>query len=122
MNIRTDTIGIAVKISGIVQGVGFRPFIHRQVTDFSLRGWVRNTFDGVELNLEGNADAVHAFASLLQHADASFWPPAARIDSVEIEEYSVADADPMDEAKSAVEVNFGFRILDSERTCTRRII
>ena len=105
MNIRTDTIGIAVKISGIVQGVGFRPFIHRQVTDFSLRGWVRNTFDGVELNLEGNADAVHAFASLLQHADTDFWPPAARIDSVEIEENSVAEESSVDEANLAVEEN-----------------
>ena len=38
---------------GIVQGVGFRPFIHRLVTEYGLNGWIRNESYGVELELEG---------------------------------------------------------------------
>ena len=39
---------------GIVQGVGFRPFIHRLVTEYGLNGWIRNESYGVELELEGS--------------------------------------------------------------------
>ncbi|MBQ4233676.1 MAG: acylphosphatase, partial [Firmicutes bacterium] len=38
-----------IKVRGIVQGVGFRPFIHRQVSGYGLKGWVRNTSDGAEI-------------------------------------------------------------------------
>ncbi len=55
-----------IKISGIVQGVGFRPFIHRQVTKFALCGWIRNTSEGVELELEGSCAAIEAFLADLR--------------------------------------------------------
>ena len=54
-----------IKIHGIVQGVGFRPFIHRLVTEFSLRGYIVNTSSGVELELEGEGGALRRFVEAL---------------------------------------------------------
>ena len=42
-----------MKIKGIVQGVGFRPFIHRLVREHGLKGTIRNTSSGVTMELEG---------------------------------------------------------------------
>ena len=44
---------LSLKIRGIVQGVGFRPFVHKLVRDHGLRGYIRNCSSGVELELEG---------------------------------------------------------------------
>ena len=45
-----------IKIHGIVQGVGFRPFIHRLVREFGLKGTIKNTSSGVELELDGEKE------------------------------------------------------------------
>ena len=42
---------VRITVSGIVQGVGFRPFLHRLALAHNLTGWVRNTSSGVELEL-----------------------------------------------------------------------
>ena len=52
-------------IEGIVQGVGFRPFVHRLANRLSLSGWARNTSAGLELELEGSADALTDFQDTL---------------------------------------------------------
>ena len=62
-------------IRGIVQGVGFRPFLHRLTDRFHLAGWARNTGSGVELELEGRSDDLDAFL----HALKSEPPPLALI-------------------------------------------
>jgi hydrogenase maturation protein HypF len=68
-------------VSGIVQGVGFRPFVHRLANRHGLDGWVRNTSGDVEIALEGESGAIDAFIVELQaHA-----PPLARIDQVSVE-------------------------------------
>ena len=54
-----------IKIHGIVQGVGFRPFIHRLVADCALRGYIKNTSSGVELELEGERAALERFVGRL---------------------------------------------------------
>jgi hydrogenase maturation protein HypF len=54
-------IGANIRISGIVQGVGFRPFIHKQITDHSLCGFIRNTSKGVEIEIEGEPERVRLF-------------------------------------------------------------
>ena len=56
---------VHIKIHGIVQGVGFRPFVHRLVRTHGLTGSIRNTSSGVELELEGERAALEAFASEL---------------------------------------------------------
>ena len=49
------------QIRGIVQGVGFRPFVYRLATAFGLSGWVGNTSGGVILEAEGQETALDAF-------------------------------------------------------------
>ena len=51
---------LRLQVNGIVQGVGFRPFLHRLARRFALAGWVRNTAAGVEGELEGQAAALRA--------------------------------------------------------------
>ena len=50
-----------LKINGIVQGVGFRPFIHKLVGEYHLCGYIKNTTHGVELELEGESDKLRRF-------------------------------------------------------------
>lgn len=71
---------VRITVSGIVQGVGFRPFLHRLALAHNLTGWVRNTSSGVELELEGTQQALDAFASGLK-SDA---PPLAVVEAVEL--------------------------------------
>ena len=66
-------------VRGIVQGVGFRPFVHRLATDLALDGEVRNDAAGVTIELEGPQDALDRFAARL----AAEAPRLARIDAVE---------------------------------------
>lgn len=59
--------GRRIEVAGIVQGVGFRPFVHRLVKELGLRGWVRNTNFGAELELVGQEESIEAFLSKLQN-------------------------------------------------------
>ena len=52
---------VRIKIHGIVQGVGFRPFIHRLVRSVALSGYIANTSSGVELELEGEHEQLERF-------------------------------------------------------------
>jgi hydrogenase maturation protein HypF len=70
-----------VHVSGLVQGVGFRPFVWREATALGLAGWVGNDASGVVLEAEGGADAVAALLEALTRP-----PPLARVDGVRSEE------------------------------------
>ncbi|MEN4013354.1 MAG: carbamoyltransferase HypF [Bellilinea sp.] len=72
---------IRVHIRGVVQGVGFRPYVFNLADRFGLTGWVRNTSGGVEIHLEGAQPALDAFLDSLQTQA----PPLARIDHLEID-------------------------------------
>ena len=52
---------VRIEIRGIVQGVGFRPFIHRLVSEYRLIGTIKNTSSGVELELEGQREELERF-------------------------------------------------------------
>lgn len=54
-----------LKIRGIVQGVGFRPFVHKLVRRCGLSGYIKNTSSGVELELEGERPALERFVVML---------------------------------------------------------
>ena len=58
---------LRIDIHGIVQGVGFRPFMHRQVREHGLHGTIRNSSSGVILELEGERGALEAFLEELPH-------------------------------------------------------
>jgi hydrogenase maturation protein HypF len=75
-----------IRVRGIVQGVGFRPFVHRLALSNGLHGWVLNQADGVEIHVEGSGLALEAFTrALTEHA-----PPAAEISGLEICETGIA--------------------------------
>lgn len=57
----TKLAAYSVRVTGIVQGVGFRPFVYRLATSCGLSGWVANGEHGVEIVLEGNEAAIQAF-------------------------------------------------------------
>ena len=52
---------IKVRVKGIVQGVGFRPFIYLLAREHSLNGWVLNDEAGVEIHLEGDSSKLEKF-------------------------------------------------------------
>ena len=69
-----------IEVSGIVQGVGFRPYVYRLATGRHLRGTIRNTSAGVTIEIQGPAETVQDFVEHLP-ADA---PTLARITSVTV--------------------------------------
>ena len=73
---------LRVGVAGIVQGVGFRPFVHRIAHELQLAGCVRNTFDGAELEIEGPRATLEALLAALRDR----CPPMARIDRLQVEE------------------------------------
>jgi hydrogenase maturation protein HypF len=71
-----------IDVSGIVQGVGFRPFVYRLATGLNLSGTIRNTPAGVAIEVEGKSEGVDAFLERLPREA----PRLARITGVEIRE------------------------------------
>jgi hydrogenase maturation protein HypF len=71
--------GLRVWVKGIVQGVGFRPFIYSLAARYALTGWVRNTSGGVEIEINGPPTTLAEFVTSIQ----SERPPLARIDKIE---------------------------------------
>ncbi|MEP7175457.1 MAG: carbamoyltransferase HypF [Gemmatimonadales bacterium] len=78
---------IRARVEGVVQGVGFRPYVYRLAGDLGLGGFVRNDAAGVVLEVEGEAPAVDKFLARLR-ADA---PPLACVERVLPEEIATAD-------------------------------
>lgn len=90
-------------IEGIVQGVGFRPFLHRLADRFHISGWIRNTSSGLEGMLEGTPQSLKDFLSELKTSP----PPMASVESVRTE-------DVPEDVKYPAPASFsGFTILES---------
>ena len=71
---------VHIHVTGIVQGVGMRPFVYREAMAHGICGWVLNAGDGVHIEAHAPADALDAFvAALSEHA-----PAAARVERVDI--------------------------------------
>ena len=69
------------RIRGIVQGVGFRPFVHRLAQRLDLSGWVRNEPGAVRIQVQGPEEGLRLFRRGLTESA----PPLARIDGIEEE-------------------------------------
>ena len=70
------------RVTGRVQGVGFRYHAEREARRLGVTGWVRNEDDGsVAAYAEGAVDAVDAFVSWLGHG-----PPGARVEGVDVQD------------------------------------
>lgn len=82
-------VATAVHVRGVVQGVGFRPFVHRVAARHGLAGWVRNEAGSVRIHVEGPASALDQFIATLR-AEA---PPLARLDAIEVHAVAVRGLD-----------------------------
>jgi hydrogenase maturation protein HypF len=87
-----------IRVRGVVQGVGFRPFIYRLAIQHHLRGWVRNTSGHVEIEVEGKESEVNAFIHNLKAKS----PPQSHIEKIQA-------------VLSAPKGYSDFRIYESER-------
>ncbi|MEJ2350764.1 MAG: carbamoyltransferase HypF [Anaerolineales bacterium] len=76
----SDLAGASIHITGIVQGVGFRPFVYGLATRLALTGWVRNTSAGVDISVDGTRDSLECFLRALRDET----PPLARIDEFQV--------------------------------------
>jgi hydrogenase maturation protein HypF len=74
----------SISVRGIVQGVGFRPFVYGLAVKHSLKGWVYNTSEDVRIEVEGEAEAVEQFELELKTEA----PPLAHIEAVTIEHHA----------------------------------
>jgi len=87
-------IRATISVSGVVQGVGFRPFVYRRATEWDLAGTVRNTGDaGVEIVLEGPDSAIEGFLDDLRESP----PPLSRVESIAVEQGPAARAAPLED-------------------------
>ena len=93
---------VHIHVTGIVQGVGMRPFVYREAMAHGICGWVLNAGDGVHIEAHAPADALDAFvAALSEHA-----PAAARVEHVETMDLAANGWDAASEQ--------GFRIVASQ--------
>jgi hydrogenase maturation protein HypF len=72
-----------IKVEGLVQGVGFRPFVYRLARKHNCQGYVLNRTDGLLIKIEGSREETQKFTEKLN----TEYPPAAIIEKVIIEEY-----------------------------------
>ena len=80
------TSACSIHVRGVVQGVGFRPFVYRLARANTLAGWVLNASDGVEIHLEGTHERLDTFIGSLR-AEA---PAASAITAIEVGPAAVA--------------------------------
>ena len=93
---------VHIHVTGIVQGVGMRPFVYREAMAHGICGWVLNAGDGVHIEAHAPADALDTFvAALSEHA-----PAAARVEHVEVVGLAANGWDAANEQ--------GFRIVASQ--------
>lgn len=102
MSTREHTCDRLWRVRGTVQGVGFRPFVHRVATRLRLHGWVRNDRQGVLIRALGDAGAVGSFERALREES----PAAARILAI-----TELPADP-----ALPEAGEAFQIIASDET------
>lgn len=88
---------IDIQVKGLVQGVGFRPFIYRLAGEHQLAGWVKNTNQGVDIRISGPQSSLNSFLDDLK----SKCPLAADIEEIIVDEALPSELD-------------GFQILDSQ--------
>ena len=96
-----DPVVRSIVVEGVVQGVGFRPFVYRLARELALDGTVRNAAGRVEIEATGAPSVLDEFAARL----ASDAPPRARVERVDVQ--------PLPEAASKARRGAGFVIEES---------
>ena len=108
-----------IHITGIVQGVGYRPFVWRVATSLGLAGWVRNAADGVHIEAKGPQEALDSFVLTLSTQQ----PAAARVDTVHVDRMADEHLEPAGPAAqvrvSGLVPGSDFRIVESDAAAER---
>ncbi len=78
-----------IQVKGIVQGVGFRPFVYRLAKKYLIDGWVLNATDGVFIHAEGESKLLDEFVIELSENP----PAASKVDEIELKEVPLEDFD-----------------------------
>jgi hydrogenase maturation protein HypF len=85
---KVETVALAqISARGVVQGVGFRPFVYQLATKYGLKGWVCNTSEDVKIEVQGEGKDLERFLRELRENA----PPLARIESVSVTYHPPAD-------------------------------
>ena len=93
---------VHIHVTGIVQGVGMRPFVYREAMAHGICGWVLNAGDGVHIEAHAPGEALDEFVDALsEHA-----PAASRVEHVEVMDLAPGDWNAANEQ--------GFRIVASQ--------
>jgi len=79
--VKTTALNLAhISVRGVVQGVGFRPFVYQLAVKHNLCGWVRNTSEDVKIEVEGEGGAIQLFLTGLREKA----PPLSRIEAISV--------------------------------------
>ncbi|KKY02162.1 hypothetical protein VN21_04715 [Paraclostridium benzoelyticum] len=90
-----------ILVKGIVQGVGFRPFVYNLALENNLNGNVKNTCDGVSINIEGKKESINIFLYNLKKRH----PKLAKIEEVTIESKEIKNYENFEIINSDVDEN-----------------
>lgn len=99
-----------ILIKGIVQGVGFRPFIHKLVKNYNLSGWVLNSNQGVEIEVEGKTEEINSFVNAIKEK----LPPLAKIEKIEVSQLPLVGYKEFSIKKSIVKEEDSFVLVSPD--------
>ena len=103
----------AIEITGIVQGIGYRPFVFNLAQTYSIRGWVLNNEMGVLIDAEGEDEALELFTEGLT----KLAPPLARIETLKASPHE-PQGYPCFEIRQSKEASEGFTLISPDvATC-----
>lgn len=97
---------VKIHITGVVQGVGFRPFVYNLAQEYNLKGWVLNASDGVHIHAEGPEAIVNSFPVLVEKSA----PAASRVEHVSVsntksegyDDFSIRESAPTAGARTLI--------------------
>ncbi len=75
---------VHISVRGVVQGVGFRPFVYQLATKYNLKGWVCNTSEDVRIEVEGAEEDIEQFLLALREQA----PPLSHIEDITVTHHS----------------------------------
>ncbi|CAM2821917.1 carbamoyltransferase HypF [Shewanella loihica] len=108
-----STKRVRLAVTGIVQGVGFRPFVYRWATELGLLGLTFNHSKGVTVELQGSDAAIHAFVEALTQTP----PPLARIDSLSQTELPLEECNSFEIVHSQADAKAVVAVSSDKSSC-----
>lgn len=94
-----STKRLKLELYGVVQGVGFRPYVYQLAQQFSLLGFIRNDSSGLHIEIEGESFKIESFLDTLTKTP----PPLARVDKIQIKEIPTQNTSQFEILQSSVE-------------------